>query len=268
MMRSQWFQDGSRSRFNVPPLATLSVTAKFLILLVALYLLQLGLPLDQWLALDSDRLANPLQWYRFLTYSLVHARQDVLHIVFNAMILWFFGRRVESYLGARSYIAFCAGAALAGSLVFLAVQQFRGGGFTMFGASGIVTAALVAFAVLWPHEEVIFIVVRLRAWVLAALLIGMDLYMSLAVGDAGVARSAHLGGAAFGFLAIRYRGRIGDWLDHQRARRAAAIHRHQVEQRQQLDRLLDKINTSGLNSLSKAERRFLDETSRELRGKK
>jgi membrane associated rhomboid family serine protease len=76
----------------------------------------------------------------------------------------------------------------------------------VLGASGAIYGVLVAFAMLYPEAKLtlIFPPITLNAkwWVL--IFIGIELVTGITGTQMGVAHFAHLGGALFGWLLIRY----------------------------------------------------------------
>ena len=89
-------------------------------------------------------------------------------------------------------------------------------GTTMVGASGAIFGLLVAFGYLFPNTELflMFIPVPIKAkyFIPVYIVIELVLGVSRVAGDS-VAHFAHLGGALFGFLLIKYWGirRPGQW---------------------------------------------------------
>ena len=87
---------------------------------------------------------------------------------------------------------------------------------TMVGASGAIFGLLVAFGYLFPNTELflLFIPVPIKAkyFIPVYIVIELVLGVSRVAGDS-VAHFAHLGGALFGFLLIKYWGirRPGQW---------------------------------------------------------
>ncbi|MBA4064571.1 MAG: hypothetical protein C0501_12835 [Isosphaera sp.] len=71
-----------------------------------------------------------------------------------------------------------------------------------YGASGAVSAVVVLFAFRYPSQQVLlFFVIPMPMWLLAALFVGLDALGSLGVFGPGGGRTAyvvHLGGALFG----------------------------------------------------------------------
>ncbi len=269
-MRSQWFQDESDRPFSLNRFRATSATRLIVFLLVAVYILQQisALHVTEALALDVGKLANPLQWYRLVTYALVHSEGDPFHLLFNSLMIWFFGETVESLIGKRGFTLFCILGALFGALTFLGWLWISGWRDQfMLGASGVAMAIAVAFAMIAPRAEVVFFVVRMRAWVLVTILVSIDVLMTIRSASDGVAHATHIGGAAFGFAAIRWRGALTGIPARWRTARARRDRESDVERRREVDRLLAKINESGLPSLTRRERRFLETASRRYRNR-
>jgi membrane associated rhomboid family serine protease len=278
MDRPNWYSEeqepGLGSR--IPPVRTWTLTTQLILGMVVVFVLCLFFPqLRGFLALEREGLANPLHWYQLLTYAFVHSPDDVLHILFNCLMLFWFGRPVEARLGRRRFGLFCAVAAVAGAAAYLLVEALTGGrSGGLIGASGVVVAAMVFFALSWPTTPIIFLVVRMQAWVMVAILLAIDLYFAASYllhgSVTGTSHFAHLGGALWGWLYFK-QGQQLDRLDGVlrglKKSREQARRRETDDKRQEVDRLLDKINREGLNSLTRAERRFLDSASRDLRNR-
>lgn len=279
MDRPQWYSDVEPSRpGGFPPFSTWSLTARFIAILALIQIAQLIAPrtvLD-WFALQSADRTQPLFWFHYLSYALVHA-DDPWHLIWNALAFWFFGREIEAHLGRRSYVVLGVLGALGGSLTFHLVEVLRGSGVSVLvGASGILTAILVLYAMLWPHRTVMLFFIPVRAWVLVSLFIGIDVYNGarqlLQGGGGSVAHFAHVGGAVVGFVYARYGDRISDGLERMtsrmKERHLAERSQAAADERQELDRILDKISREGMPSLTKSERRFLESTSKHLRDRR
>jgi membrane associated rhomboid family serine protease len=223
-------------------------------------------------------------WWTFLSYMFVHA--GLLHLLGNMLMLFVFGTAVESRMGSRTfllYYLFCGvGAAIfaLGLSSFMAVSPF-------IGASGAVLGVALAFAMYWPDAELVVfpIPVLIRARTLVTILIGLDVFFSFLAQSDGIAHLAHVGGAAFGYLFFRLQG-ISRRSPHPPPRPVERVVMVQsgsaepdrrtpvtpVRQRRradadpvaaEVDRVLDKISEKGIGSLTPAERRFLDEVSKQ-----
>jgi hypothetical protein len=131
---------------------------------------------------------------------------------------------------------------------------------------------LILFAMNYPHQTVLFMfIIPMPMWLLAVILVVMDAYGAL--GRSGnVAFTAHLGGAAFGYLYYRGRWQIsrwipsGNWVSHLRPG-GPKLRVHDPDEADEIDRrvneILKKINDHGEKSLTWRERRFMQKASRE-----
>lgn len=282
MDRPNWYEDDGerhpRSRMSIPPLRTWSGNSLLMLTLVVMLFLQLllsravGIPLGEWLQFNPAHLVNPLRWYEFVSYALIHSEKGLLHLGMNCLLLWFLGPQVEAILqGRRPYLYFCAAAAAAAALVYLLEAIITSGpALPMVGASGICYAVLVAFATHDPQREMmlIFPPIVVKAWALAAILMGASLLWHLGQGQGGTAHMAHLGGGIFGFLFIRHRARFRALVASAQARKEVSKEVGEADRRREVDRILEKISQSGIGSLTRAERRYLDAASRDIRGKR
>lgn len=144
---------------------------------------------------------DPLRtWWTPITYMFVHA--GLWHLALNMYTLWIFGPRLEHVWGTKRFVGFYLWCGLGGVLTH---ALFSPGSSLLVGASAAIFGVMLAFAWLWPREEIyLFGVLPMRVSVLVALLAGINLLQGVlapasAVGS-GVAHLAHLGGFAFAFL--------------------------------------------------------------------
>lgn len=255
-----------RLRAGFPP-----ATFALLVGLVALYLVQLacsailGIRLEYALGLNVAGIMSGHIW-QLLTYQLLHG--GPFHLLLNALMFVFLGAEVERAIGTRHFLILYALSGVLGGLGWLLlIYPYEG---TCIGASAAIFGLLSAFAVLYPQREVtilLFLVfpVTLKAWVLAVALGAVQLLFSISPNVGGIAYSAHLAGAIAGFVytAVVFRPDLlqrvhARWMSHRRASDARRV----SEETGRVDALLDKISREGIQSLSSAERKFLEEASR------
>lgn len=219
---------------------------------------------------------------RIVTYQFTHSFEDLMHVLMNMLVLYFFGTMAETRLGYRGTIKLYLCGGTAGALLHLAVAAVQGhADVPLVGASGACYAFLIYAACMAPRSLVILLLFPVQLWIVAVgfVLIGLyATYVELVRGYVGgVAHGAHLGGAALGYAAYRLQWFV-DWGDHAgisrpgwiaglvqrlRARSAARRQHHAAEQQLQLDEILAKVKRDGLAALSPDERRFLERMSRE-----
>jgi membrane associated rhomboid family serine protease len=222
--------------------------------------------------------------WTFFSYMFVHA--GLLHFLFNGLMLYVFGGPVESRMGSRAFILYYLYCGVGAAIFCLALSRVMDIG-PFVGASGALLGVALAFAMFWPDAELIVfpIPIPVRARTLVMILVGLDvLFYFITPGD-GVAHLAHVGGVAFGYLFFRVQGmsrrsphpppravervvmvQSGAAEPERRAPVTPSRARRRVDAdpvAAEVDRVLDKISEKGIASLTAAERRFLDEVSRQ-----
>jgi membrane associated rhomboid family serine protease len=142
------------------------------------------------------------QYYRFVTCGLIHA--DIMHLAFNMITLFFFGRVMEAYymgelgLPHYYYLILYIGALIAANIPTY-IKRKDDYNYRSLGASGAVCAVLFAFILLRPWETITVLVIPVPAIVYAFLFLGYSVYMSRRGGD-NVNHDAHFWGALFGVV--------------------------------------------------------------------
>lgn len=234
--------------------------------------------------LRMDPAAFLSQPWGAVTYLFVHS--GILHLATNMLALYLFGTAVENRMGSRAfllYYLYCGiGAALFSVLLSLVMGQAP-----FVGASGAVLGVAVAFAMYWPDAEIMVfpIPVPIKARYLVIGLALLDIVMAkLAPGS--TAHEAHIGGMLSGWLFFKAQS-LGRGRPSRPSRQAAerVVMVQQTASREseprsngpgrsmplrpgndpvaaEVDRVLDKISATGIESLTPDERRFLDEVSK------
>lgn len=143
------------------------------------------------------------QWYRTITYGLVHA--DWLHLGINMYVLYSFGSlTLDSYVlyfGLKGYFYFVL--LYIGALAFSVLPDFRkhkdNFGYNAVGASGAVAAVVFAAIVIYPMGKIgiIFLPFRVPAIVFGILYLVYSAYMSRRNVD-NIGHSAHFWGSVYG----------------------------------------------------------------------
>lgn len=140
------------------------------------------------------------EYYRLVTYGLIHA--DGMHLLFNMMTLYFFGRIMEPFYNARLG-AFGFGLFYLGGLIVSILPTYlknrRNNSYRSLGASGAVSAVLFGFILLAPWARILVWFVPVPAIIYAVLYVGYSIYMDQQ-GRGHINHSAHLWGAAYGVI--------------------------------------------------------------------
>ena len=134
------------------------------------------------------------EWYRMITAGFLHA--NFIHIGFNMLLLWWFGRALEGYLGHWRYAAIYGVSLVAGSAGALLLTPMA---FTV-GASGAVFGILGAGLFLERRKIYVF-------GGAAMTIVVLNLVLSFVIPRVSV--GGHLGGLVGGLLAIAVLSRLG-----------------------------------------------------------
>ncbi len=145
-----------------------------------------------------------------------------LHLLVNMFVLNSFGRFLESFLGARFYLAFYLVAGIVGSLCHALVSNFILGqpDLPALGASGAIAGLVLLFSLIYPKEKIVlFAIIPVPALVGALAFVVLDLWGVIAQAEGGglpIGHGAHLGGSLTGlltyFLVVKPRLRTVDPL--------------------------------------------------------
>jgi membrane associated rhomboid family serine protease len=238
---------------------------------------------EEWLALDAQKVLHGQVW-RLLTYAFCHERTAVLHILFNMIVLFWFGVTLETMYGQREFLLFYLTAAVVSGLAHMGLGFATGNMAAAIGASGAVMAVLMLFAIHYPRHTIrIFWFFPLEVRWIVVLYVIYDLHPLLLAlaGDrlvTGVAHAAHLGGLAFGYVYWKLNLQLERYWDmlpkprgaeNSRRREVVAPIRRTEEhkQDQEVDDILRKVAESGEASLTDQERRTLQRAAERYKRK-
>ena len=199
--------------------------------------------------------------WQFVTYMFLHSVSDPWHIIFNMLVLWMFGSEVEKAMGTRKFLTmyFTAGI-FAGIFGCLFTPNNP-----ILGASGAIFAVEIAFAMFYPNATIIFFVFPIKAKYLVTIFAGITVFNCLMPTGGNVAHFAHLGGLLYGFLFIRYEPRFTNFIISWQNQQKENEYRKEEEVRKVVDALLDKVNRTGMKSLTRRERSYLKNASKRYR---
>jgi rhomboid family protein len=216
--------------------------------------------LNQLVLVPGEVLTHP---WTLVTYMFLHG--GLMHVGFNMLSLYFFGPKVEERLGSRRFITLYLISGIAGAIlsIFLAPRS------AVVGASGAIFGVMLAFARFWPDVQILLWFFPVEARIAVVIMTVMSLWSGITGSRSGVADFAHLGGFVGGYLYLK-------WLEQRagvkkfRTKTVTAVGKetlanykridtksiHEVN-RDEVNRILDKINAKGLSSLTPQEKLFL-----------
>ncbi|MDP9293257.1 MAG: rhomboid family intramembrane serine protease [Actinomycetota bacterium] len=161
----------------------------------------------------GDRFDLPPTYLTVFTSMFMHG--GLLHLGGNMLFLWIFGNNVEDSMGPVKFLAFYLIGGLAATAAQVAISP--NAAIPNIGASGAVAGVLGGYALLFPRARVVtvifivffFTILELPAllilgfWFVQQVLFGYFDLTTPTGGGGGVAYFAHIGGFAFGLLAIK-----------------------------------------------------------------
>lgn len=202
--------------------------------------------------------------WSIVTYMFLHA--GLGHIFWNMLGLFFFGPRVEERIGPRRFAQLYFISGISGALLSFVFAPYAG----VVGASAAVFGVMMAFATFWPRDQImIWGIIPVEARWLVIITTVISIWSGFGGSGGNVAHFAHLGGYAGAYIFLRLidpKRRVakfkastigkpkGDLLANWKRVDVAKV--HEVN-REELNRILDKINETGLPSLTPEERLFL-----------
>ena len=146
------------------------------------------------------------QWYRMLSYGLVHGGWG--HLLFNMLTLYFFGPVVEQYFAAifgsglgTALFVFLYVSAIAVSTVGDLVKYKNNWNYNAVGASGAISAILFASILFEPKMGIyIFMIpIPVPGYIFAPLYLLYCWYMARRNMD-NIGHTAHFWGAVYGLV--------------------------------------------------------------------
>ena len=146
--------------------------------------------------------------WQIITYQFMHA--NLWHIFFNMFALWMFGSELENLWGGTRFLTYYLLCGIGAAIVQLFISPIFSDPAPTIGASGAVYGILLAFGLTFPDRPIFmfpfFIPIPAKFFVL--IFAGIELLTGLTSTD-GIAHFAHLGGAATGFLLLKFGDRLG-----------------------------------------------------------
>lgn len=233
---------------------------------------------SQIFGLSLNGLLSGFVWQPF-TYMFLHSTGP-WHILMNMLALYMLGCETERDIGSKRFLRLYLGAGIAGGLGWTLLCLLAGTSGLCVGASGAVFGIIGAFAALRPNQMltllVFFVIPITISARMLAIILGLISLVSTINMDGNVAHVAHLAGGLAGYFYARklatqfmpgfppsveqdtqaqHKARVGKKL------RLIVNREMDPPSSEEVDRILDKINHSGMESLTQGERKTLERAS-------
>ncbi len=216
--------------------------------------------------------------WRFLSYAFVHF--NFMHILFNMLMFWMFATEVCKSIGEKNFTTLYLTSAIFASVFSLPLYTLGLiGNNPVVGASGALFGVMVAYAFLFPEQTILmFFIIPMKIKHAIWIFIAIDLFMANS-GD-GVAHFTHLGGVLSGYLFMllwskniplksffvrqkKQETYSKEYFREQAKRQPSSplegeLHKGSASAKEErLNEILEKINLTGLQSLTQEERDYL-----------
>lgn len=241
-----------------------------------------------WLQMDGEKVLYQGQVWRLVTVAFCHSLKSPLHIIFNMIILFFFGPTLERKYGGREFLLFYLTSAAMASFAHIGLDFARPASVPAIGASGAIMGVMMLYAANYPRQQImLFFVIRMEIRRLVLFLVILDMVPVLfeLAGrplEDNIGHAAHLGGLAFGFVYWKWNLRLEKFwlvlgaLRFDRlfgSRRRIRLHEPSREGKQKsmeakVDRLLEKVHREGEESLTPRERQVLMKASEQYKNRR
>lgn len=152
--------------------------------------------------------------WQVVTYMFLHT-SEVTHILFNMLMLWFFGSELEQRWGTRFFITYYLTTGIGAAVIYVTgvalYAAITGGGtaglmIPVQGASGAIFGLLLAYGMIFGERMTYFLIVfPMKAKYFVMLMGFVELVSMMTSRDRGseVAYLAHLGGLISGFIFLK-----------------------------------------------------------------
>ena len=276
----------------VEKLIAINVLVFILFFLVKTIAFLFNLPsnfITEWLVFPKELGEFVFKPWSIITYSFLHS--GIWHLLSNMLILYYSGIYFLNYFSSKKLLTFYFLGVIIGALVYMLSYNlfpaFEATGKSyLVGASAGVMSVLVGVATKVPNMRIrLMFVGSIKFWYIAAFLVVIDV-IQIPFGNAG-GHFAHLGGAFFGYMYTKQLANGNDigsgfeklinWfvalfdpsqqpkptMKTVYKKKGASPYKTKVpiinkdEKQQKIDAILDKISTSGYDSLTKQEKDFL-----------
>ena len=272
----EWMNQHVPLSGRVTPAVRWLLTITIGVYALQILLQQFEFPVFHYFGLSLSGLKNWHLW-QLVTYMFMHGPSFHIHIFVNMLLLFMMGPETERAMGTSQFYILYFVSGILGGMGWLMISAGDEIGATCVGASGAIFGIVGAFAALFPHRQITLLLfyilpIRMKAWILAVVMGLFEiLFLYVHPFGGGVANAAHLAGGLAGYVYAYAVFRQGSAFSHSDpGGRQRPRHTFKWSERRnaifeaELDRILDKIEKEGMQSLTQTERDQLHRRTRTL----
>lgn len=174
----------------------------------------------EYLALIPDKVLHRFWVWQLVTYMFLHS-SSVFHILFNMLVLWWFGAELEMRWGSRFFLTYYLVCGIGAGLIYVfgttLYALVAGSELNMMvklvGASGATYGLLLAYGILFGERVIYFMMLfPMKARYFVMIIGAVELFTMMDSNSGSqVANLAHLGGIIVGYLFLLF---VARWRAH------------------------------------------------------
>ena len=232
-----------------------------------------------YFALIPEFVVHKLYVWQIISYSFLH--DGFFHIIFNMLMLWMFGAELEIRWGTRKFYQFYLICGILTGIIILIFNLFMENQTPALGASGIVYALLLVYAIYWGDRIVyMWMLFPIKIKYLAMILGAVSFLSMLNPAESQISHIGHLGGLLAGYIYLKlwseypstgslFTGfslikKIKMFKKKREWERRESDNFSKKSEEEKVDEILQKISQKGIKSLKSEERRFLKKVSEKM----
>ncbi len=217
-----------------------------------------------WFTIDANLNEFILKPWSLLTYGFLHG--SFSHIFWNMVIFYYFGNIVQDIFGEKFLVnLFISGIIVGGLTYFVSYNlfpAFKGINSVMIGASAGVMSVLFFLTAYNPKYPIRIIFFDVKILYIAIFLIFYDI-TQIPLNNSG-GHIAHIGGAAWGYYSFLNYNKENNiiksflsFFNFKKNNKVSFDKESNNFNQKKIDEILDKISSSGYDSLSNSEKDYL-----------
>jgi len=218
-----------------------------------------------WFTIDANISEFILKPWSLLTYGFIHG--SFSHIFWNMIILYYLGNILQNIFGEKLIINLFVSGIIAGGLTYLLSYNifpvFKDINSVMIGASAGVMSVLFFLATYSPQYRIRIIFFDIKILYIALFLLIYDI-IQIPLNNSG-GHIAHIGGALWGYYYCVNYNKGNDFVNSiilyfkkdKKTNIYSKSNNHYNFDQKKIDEILDKISSSGYDSLTKSEKEYL-----------
>ncbi|RKY52271.1 MAG: rhomboid family intramembrane serine protease [Candidatus Neomarinimicrobiota bacterium] len=279
-----YYRYGNDLRFgrgNIRPRLFKGAIRNIIIINVAVFIFMYLFPVERFFILTFG-LVPKLVWSRGfiwqpLTHLFIHG--GFWHIFWNMFVLWMFGMEIENYWGKKEFYKYYFITGIGSGLITLLFSL--NSTIPVVGASGAIFGILIAFALMFPNRYLyLYFLIPIKAKYFVIFVAVITFFSTFTPGASHISHLTHLGGFLIGFVYLK-RWQISSFIRskfphtglfwtkirfkipirkvHKTSKDEELIKKYDTDEtfKEELNRVLDKINKYGYDTLDEEEKRTL-----------